>query len=128
MPEPTTFADSVALCDRLDGALSDGKALDITRMDVSKLTTMADFMLVATGTSSRHVKALAANTVDTMREHGVRPRGSEGEDAGEWILLDFGDVIVHVMQKTVREHYDLESLWQAGFQDVAQRRATDVAD
>jgi ribosome-associated protein len=123
-----TIADSSRLCDTLISLLEDGKGLNITRMDVSKLTTMADFMVVVSGTSSRHVRALAVNTVDSMREKGVRPRGVEGEDSGEWILLDFGDVIVHVMQKSVREHYDLEGLWQAGFSEVLQRRAREVVD
>ena len=108
--------------------LDDSKAADLVRMDVSKLTTMADYMVVVTGTSSRHVKALAKNTIDGMRERGVRPRGVEGEEDGEWILLDYGDVIVHVMQRTVRDHYDLESLWQSGFNEALLKRARDVAD
>ena len=123
-----TIADSARLCDTLIGLLEDGKGLDITRMDVSQLTTMTDFMVVVSGTSSRHVKSLAVNTVDAMREKSVRPRGVEGEDSGEWILLDFGDVIVHVMQKSMREHYDLEGLWQAGFNEILQRRARDVVE
>src|SRR5690606_7984930 len=80
-----TIADSARLCDAIVEQLEDGKAVDIVRMDVSKLTTMTDFMVVATGTSNRHVKALAANTAEGMRERGTRVRGVEGEDAGEWI-------------------------------------------
>ncbi len=129
MPDkPSTLADSATLCDALVGALGDGKGQDITRLEVSQLTTMADFMIIASGTSSRHVKSLASNTVDAMRERGIRPRGVEGEEDGDWVLLDFGDVIVHVMQRAVREHYDLEGLWQAGFGDAMLRRARDVAD
>ncbi len=123
-----TLADSAALCDALVRALEDGKGQDISRLDVSRLTTMADFMVIVSGTSSRHVKALATNTVDALREQGIRPRGVEGEESGEWVLLDFGDVIVHVMQKQVREHYDLEGLWQAGFNEAMLRRARDIAD
>lgn len=123
-----TLAASRSLCDDLVSLLEDGKGLDITRMDVSAMTTMTDFMVVVTGTSNRHVKALAANTIDAMRERGVRPRGVEGEETGEWVLLDYGDVIVHVMQKSVRDHYDLEGLWQSGFSDALLRRAPDAAD
>ena len=71
---------SSALCDALVACLDDGKAVDITRIDVSGLTTVTDFMVVATGTSSRHVKALCTNTLDDMRDVGVRARGVEGED------------------------------------------------
>ena len=111
MVKTHTHADSARLCDTLVALLEDNKGLDITRMDVSALTTMADFMVVVTGTSSRHVKALAANTIDAMRERGLRPRGVEGDEEGDWILLDYGDVICHIMQRSVREHYDLEGLW-----------------
>lgn len=129
MPDkPSTLADSATLCDALVDALGDGKGQDITRLEVSQLTTMADFMIIASGTSSRHVKALASNTVDAMRDQGIRPRGVEGEEDGDWVLLDFGDVIVHVMQRAVRDHYDLEGLWQSGFGDAMLRRARDVAD
>lgn len=123
-----TIADSARLCDAIVEQLEEGKAVDIARMDVSKLTTMTDFMVVATGTSNRHVKALAANTVEGMRERGTRVRGVEGEDGGEWILLDFGDVVCHVMQKSVRDHYDLEGLWQSGFNEAMLRRAREASD
>ena len=129
MPEIDSHSDfSVKLCNDVVNLLEDGKAQDIARMDIGALTTMADFMVVATGTSSRHVKSLAANTVEGMRELGVRPRGIEGEEAGEWALIDFGDVIVHVMQKSVREHYDLESLWQTGFGPALRRRTGEAHD
>ncbi len=118
---------SVALCDSLVGCLEDGKAVDISRIDVSELTTVTDFMVIATGTSSRHVKALCSNTIDDMRDRGVRARGVEGEDAGEWVLMDFGDVVVHLMQKSVRDHYDLEGLWQSGFSGLLPHRDGDDA-
>lgn len=129
MPETDSSPESsVKLCDDLVALLEDGKGQDIARMNIGRLTTVADFMVVATGTSSRHVKSLAINTVEGMRERGVRPRGIEGEEAGEWILVDFGDVIVHVMQKSVREHYDLESLWQAGFSNAMPWRTGEAND
>ena len=78
MPETDTSINASArLCDELVSLLEDGKAQDIARMEVSPLTTVADFMVVATGTSSRHVKSLAINTIDGMRDRGVRPRGIE---------------------------------------------------
>jgi ribosome-associated protein len=92
-------------------ALDDGKALDIKVLDVRKLTSMADYMVVATGRSSRQVKALAGHVADASRELGVRPLGIEGEQASEWVLIDLGDVIVHVMQAETREFYQLEKLW-----------------
>ncbi|GJL81047.1 MAG: ribosomal silencing factor RsfS [marine bacterium B5-7] len=130
MTEQTTelTSSSSELCDTLIGLLEDGKGVDIIHLDVSKLTTITDFMVIVTGTSSRHVNALAANTVSSMRDKGIRPRGLEGQESGEWVLLDFGDVIIHIMQKTVRELYDLEGLWQSGFSEALLKRAPDSAD
>ncbi len=93
-------------------ALDDGKAQDIKVLDVRKLTSIADFMVVATGRSSRQVKALADKVADAARELKVRPLGMEGEQSAEWVLIDLGDVIVHVMQPVAREFYQLEKLWE----------------
>ena len=98
--------------------LDDMKAEDITVMDVKQKTTVTDWIIVASGTSSRHVKAIANNIVVEAKKAGKPPYGVEGEDVGEWVLVDLGDVIVHVMQKDVREFYDLESLWRV---DVSHR-------
>ena len=92
-------------------ALEDLKAEDITVLDVSDKTTVTDWLVVATGSSSRHVKSLANNVAVEARNAGKTPLGSEGEVEGEWVLVDLGDVIVHVMQRQVRDYYDLESLW-----------------
>ncbi|MBI2801374.1 MAG: ribosome silencing factor [Gammaproteobacteria bacterium] len=94
-------------------ALDDGKAVDIKVLDVRKLTSMADYMVVATGRSSRQVRALAEHVAEAARELKNRPLGMEGEEASEWILVDLGDVIVHVMQAETREFYQLEKLWGA---------------
>ena len=92
-------------------ALDDLKAKDVTVIDVRNKTSVTDWVVIATGSSSRHVKSLANSVVTSMKDAGKPILGVEGEDDGEWVLVDLGDVIVHVMQQQVREFYDLESLW-----------------
>jgi ribosome-associated protein len=92
-------------------ALEEIKARDITILDVRKMTSLFDYMIVATAESARQTKALARNVEEKLREMGVRTHGVEGEQTGEWVLVDLGEVIVHVMQPAVRAYYNLESLW-----------------
>ncbi len=99
------------LRDHLVNALEDGKGQDILALEVSKLTPITDYMLLVSGTSNRHVKALVDRAVEAAKQFGEAPRGVEGRETYEWVLLDVGDVIVHVMQKDAREFYDLERLW-----------------
>ena len=94
-------------------ALTDVKAKDIIELDVSSISNVADAIVIASGTSTRHVKALADNVADEARKAGFRPIGVEGERDAEWILIDLGFVVVHVMLPTARKFYDLESLWRA---------------
>lgn len=101
-----------ALRDLLTNALDDGKAEDIRVLDVRGLTSITDYMVVATGRSARQVKALKDRVLEAAREQNVRPLGVEGENVGEWVLVDFGDVIVHTMRPETREHYQLEKLWE----------------
>ncbi len=101
-------------------ALEDVKAQDIVSINVREKTSVTDFMVIASGTSNRHVKSLVDNVLEKVKEKGVRPLGSEGLDTGEWALLDLGDVVVHVMLPTARQFYDLERLWQGAELSRAQ--------
>ena len=92
-------------------ALDDLKAVEPVVLDVRELSSVMDWLVVASGTSSRHVKSLSDSVIMKAKEQGVRPIGVEGERVGEWVLVDFGDVVVHVMQPAARSFYDLERLW-----------------
>ena len=93
-------------------ALLDVKAKDIIQFDVSTISSVSDAIVIVSGTSTRHVKALADNVAEEARKAGFRPIGVEGERDAEWILIDLGIVVVHVMLPTARKFYDLESLWR----------------
>lgn len=92
-------------------ALEDIKARDIVVMDVRKLTSMTDYMIVASADSNRQTRALADNVQKKLKEAGAHVQGVEGEGSGEWVLVDLGSVVVHIMQPTIREYYNLEQLW-----------------
>lgn len=101
------------------GALEDLKALDVIVLDVRHLTTVTDTMVVACGRSDRHVRAIAAAVVDKCKSEGYRPIGVEGVQVGDWVLVDLGDVVVHVMLPRAREFYSLEKLWTLSERDQA---------
>ena len=93
-------------------ALEDIKAKDIEVLNTSKLSALFDRVIIATGDSNRHVKSLARNVYDKVKEAGGQVIGVEGEESGEWVLVDLGDIVVHVMQPAVRAYYNLEELWK----------------
>ncbi|HLR16609.1 MAG TPA: ribosome silencing factor [Alcanivoracaceae bacterium] len=93
-------------------ALDDLKAQNVTVLNIQALTSMADYMVVASGTSSTHVRALAHNVSEKAKAAGCSTVRIEGERDGDWLLVDLGDIIVHVMLPAMREFYDLEKLWQ----------------
>lgn len=107
-------------------ALEDIKAKDIAVLDVSKLTSMADYMIIASADSNRQTRALSSNVQEKLRERGMPPIGVEGEDNGEWVLVDFGAVVVHIMQPAVREYYSLEELWGGSRPPGAKPKLTPV--
>lgn len=99
-------------------ALQDAKGVDLKWLDVRPLTDITDYMLIATGTSQRHVQTLAARVLEKMRAAGHKPLGVEGEADGEWVLVDFVDVVVHIMRAETRAHYDLEGLWDESLGEI----------
>jgi ribosome-associated protein len=109
-PKKTTQSTD-ALTKIAIAALEDMKAVNVKVLDVRKLTDVTDTMIVATGTSDRHVKSIADRLVERCRQAGRRPYGVEGEREGEWVLVDLQDLIVHVMLPRIREFYGLEKLW-----------------
>lgn len=93
-------------------ATRDLKAVDVVALDVSDMTDITDTMIIAGGTSDRHVKAIVDNVLATLKTAGKEILGIEGRDVGEWVLLDLGDAILHVMRAETRQFYDLERLWE----------------
>ena len=114
-------------------ALDEIKARDIVVIDVKKLTSLFDYMIVASGESGRQNNALARNIQDKVKAAGGHVLGSEGTQTGEWVLVDLGDVVVHIMQPAVRDYYNLEQLWggepprrASGLRRVGERPAADA--
>lgn len=104
-------ASAPSLTQRVVAAVDSLKGKDIVCIDVRKLTDVTDTLVIVSGTSNRHVKSLADHATMELKKAGKRAYNIEGAEAGEWVLVDFGDVVLHVMQPHIREFYDLEKLW-----------------
>lgn len=114
MPNPAPSTQQLLECVRQ--ATEELKARDVVEIDVIGKSSVTDFMVIASGTSSRHVKSIADEVVKFAKNLGIMPLGVEGEREAEWVLVDLGDVLVHVMLPRVREFYALERLWTVGDQ------------
>lgn len=113
-----------AVVNVIEFALGEMKAANVKVLDVHELTDIADTLVIASGTSDRHVRAIADRVVEEAKKSGFKPMGVEGERDGEWVLVDLQDVIVHIMLPRVREFYRLESLWDVS---AARREAAQSA-
>ena len=102
--------------DSITDILKENKAIDILKIDVKKLTSTVDFMVIASGTSSRHIRGLSEIAMAVAKKNNISSIGVEGQDGSDWILIDFGDFLVHLMLPKVREFYNIEKLW--GFESI----------
>ncbi|MCD9047053.1 ribosome silencing factor [Luteimonas sp. MHLX1A] len=114
LPVPPPSVD--VLLEQVRAATEELKARDVVELDVRGKSSVCDYMVVASGTSSRHVKSIADEVVRFAKKLDVQPLGVEGEREAEWVLVDLGDVVVHVMLPRVREFYAIERLWTVGDQ------------
>ena len=99
-------------------ALEELKAVDITQLDIEEKSSFTNLMIVATGTSSRHVTSLSSHVIMACKKKGVVPIGVSGERDGEWVAIDLGDIVLHVMQPQIRDYYNLEKLWEVEVADM----------
>ncbi|MDX1823364.1 MAG: ribosome silencing factor [Thiohalomonadales bacterium] len=110
------------LRDLVVDAIEDVKGADIRVIDVQGKSSVTDIMIVVSGNTARQVKALADNVVEKAKHAGIQPLGVEGETHGEWALVDLGDIVVHIMQPSIRDFYNLEKLWGDGSPAVIQKQ------
>jgi len=117
-----------SLKDLILKALEDIQAEDIRELDVADFSDITDFMIIATGRSDRHVRAVADSVMEDLLEQGIKPIGKEGFETAEWVLLDYGDVVTHIMRKETREFYDLESLWGEQVRELVKKTRENPLD
>ena len=123
MPQESPLHSSEALAELVANTALDLKALDVLLIDIQGRSSYADFLVIASGTSDRHVVSIAEHIQSTLRkDHDVPVRGIEGTREGQWVLVDVGDVIVHVFHQFTRENYNLEEIWR----EAPQRSIKDV--
>ena len=109
-------------------ALDDIQAEDIKLLEVTEISSFTDYMIIATGRSDRHVKAVADTVLEQLQEKGIKAIGKEGFETAEWVLLDFDDAIVHVMRQQTREFYDLEGLWGEEVRKLVNRHREETVE
>ncbi len=119
----TSLQSIETLSQLIADTLEDMKAVNVTRLDIKDISSVADLLFVASGNSTRHVNAIADDILEKVKAAGFRPLGSEGTETAEWVLIDMGDVIVHIMLPDTREFYDLERLWSA--RPIAQQSTSE---
>lgn len=100
------------LLQKIIKVLDDKKAINIKHMEIKDITTIADYFVIASGTSNTHIKALADNVEYELKKDSIYPNKIEGYDSGTWILMDYGDVIIHIFTELERENYKIEELWE----------------
>lgn len=113
--------NSEQIKDQVVDSLESVKGQDIRVIEIAEISDFADYMVVASGTSDTHVKALAREASNNLRAQGVKPLNEDGADLGEWVLVDFGDVVLHVMRPEVRSYYDLEKLWDEDVRELVKQ-------
>lgn len=112
MPDATTFSpDAKTISTLIVKTLEDAKAVNVLQIDVRELTDITEYMIICHGTSDRHASALAQIVMKATLAEGVKAASIEGDDTGEWVLIDYMDVLVHIMKRETREYYDIERLW-----------------
>ena len=116
------------ILERIIEAVGNAKGLNISVMDVRELTDISDYMVIVTGSSNRHVKSIMQTVMRELRDSDCKPIGIEGEDYAQWILLDFTDVLVHVMLAETREFYNLERLWKDTLKEPFGEKIGAVSD
>ncbi len=121
-----TVQSAAELKDLVLAAVDDRKGIDPVVLAVSSLTEVTDYMVMVSGTSSRHVRAIVDNVLETAKEHDVRVLGVEGRDRNDWVLVDLADVVLHVMRPQARSFYDLERLWELPDPTPAEKPAASV--
>jgi ribosome-associated protein len=114
--------------DKVLSAVENLKAVDVKVLEIGDISDFADYMIVVSGTSDTHVKSIARSASDDLRKAGVKPLNEDGADLGEWVLVDFGDVVLHVMRAEVREYYDLERLWDEDVRNLVEQHRDQMVD
>ncbi len=122
----TKALDAQALCDLITASLDDDKAEEIVRIDLAGKSSFADFMVVASGRSARHVNALASKLAERLKDSGNAPLSVEGQESNDWVLIDAGNVIVHLFRPEMRDYYHIEEMWNVPMPTLTEIKSQEV--